>query len=98
MGVVPFAKPLDQALFYHVLIGTHHFYHHAAQINVRVSVEDPVFDADTNIIGSINLLQLSVKNEIRKFIFASTGGAIYGEPETISYRRTIQTDRRDRCA
>ncbi len=57
--------------------------HHAAQINVRVSVEDPVFDADTNIIGSINLLQLSVKNEIRKFIFASTGGAIYGEPETI---------------
>ncbi len=57
--------------------------HHAAQINVRVSVDDPVFDAETNIIGSINLLQLSVKNDIRKFIFASTGGAIYGEPQVI---------------
>lgn len=57
--------------------------HHAAQINVRVSVDDPVFDAETNIIGSINLLQLSVKNDIRKFIFASTGGAIYGEPRII---------------
>ncbi|MCG8378551.1 MAG: NAD-dependent epimerase/dehydratase family protein [Proteobacteria bacterium] len=57
--------------------------HHAAQINVRVSVEDPAFDAETNIIGAINLLQLSVKNNISKFIFASTGGAIYGEPAVI---------------
>jgi len=57
--------------------------HHAAQINVRVSVDDPVFDAETNIIGTINLLQLSVKNGVNKFIFASTGGAIYGEPEII---------------
>ena len=57
--------------------------HHAAQINVRVSVDDPVFDAETNIIGSINLLQLSVKYNINKFIFASTGGALYGEPAII---------------
>ena len=57
--------------------------HHAAQINVRVSVDDPVVDAETNIIGSINLLQLSVKYNISKFIFASTGGAIYGEPSII---------------
>ena len=57
--------------------------HHAAQINVRVSVDDPVFDAQTNVLGTINLLQLSVKYNIKKFIFASTGGAIYGEPAII---------------
>ncbi|MFI5264713.1 MAG: NAD-dependent epimerase/dehydratase family protein [Candidatus Kapaibacterium sp.] len=55
--------------------------HHAAQMDVRKSVEDPVFDAETNIIGSINLLEASVKYSIKRFIFASTGGAIYGEQE-----------------
>lgn len=53
--------------------------HHAAQIDVRRSVADPIFDADVNIIGTINLLELCVKYGVRKFIFASTGGAIYGE-------------------
>jgi UDP-glucose 4-epimerase len=57
--------------------------HHAAQMNVRNSVEDPVFDAQVNIIGTINLLELSMKYETKKFMFASTGGAIYGEPEVI---------------
>jgi UDP-glucose 4-epimerase len=55
--------------------------HHAAQMDVRKSVEDPVFDAETNIIGSINLLEASVKYSVARFIFASTGGAIYGEQE-----------------
>ena len=53
--------------------------HHAAQMDVRRSVADPAFDANTNIIGTINLLQNSVRNGVRKFIFASTGGAVYGE-------------------
>lgn len=57
--------------------------HHAAQIDVRKSVEDPMFDAGVNIIGSLNLLESCVANGVRKFIFASTGGAIYGEPEDI---------------
>jgi len=57
--------------------------HHAAQINVRKSVEDPTLDAKINIIGTLNLLELSKKYNIEKFIFASTGGAIYGEPEII---------------
>ncbi|KPK71822.1 UDP-glucose 4-epimerase [candidate division WOR_3 bacterium SM23_60] len=56
--------------------------HHAAQINVRTSVEDPLFDAHVNIIGSINLLTLAAKYGVKKFIFASSGGAIYGEPRT----------------
>ena len=57
--------------------------HHAAQINVRRSVEDPVFDAEVNIIGTLNLLELSVKHNIKRFVFASSGGAIYGEPENL---------------
>lgn len=55
--------------------------HHAAQIDVRRSVQDPVFDADVNIIGTIKLLELCVKYGVKKVIFASTGGAIYGEQE-----------------
>ena len=55
--------------------------HHAAQASVRVSVDDPVFDADINIIGSIRLLELACRHEVKKFLFASTGGAIYGEQD-----------------
>jgi UDP-glucose 4-epimerase len=55
--------------------------HHAAQIDVRKSVDDPLFDANTNILGTINLLQACVKTGVRKFMFASTGGAVYGEQE-----------------
>ena len=55
--------------------------HHAAQMDVRRSVIDPAFDANTNILGTINLLQNSVKHGVNKFMFASTGGAVYGEQE-----------------
>ena len=53
--------------------------HLAAQINVRKSTEDPMFDTNVNVIGTINLLQLAVKYGVRKFVFASSGGAVYGE-------------------
>ncbi|MBN1755919.1 NAD-dependent epimerase/dehydratase family protein [bacterium] len=56
--------------------------HHAAQISVRKSVDDPAHDADINLIGTLNLLKSSVKWGVKKFIFASTGGAIYGEQQT----------------
>ena len=55
--------------------------HHAAQINVRRSVSDPVFDAKVNILGAINMLQNCVKHNVKKVIFSSSGGAIYGEQE-----------------
>ena len=55
--------------------------HHAAQIDVRKSVNDPIFDANTNILGTINLLQACIKTGVNKFMFASTGGAVYGEQE-----------------
>lgn len=54
-------------------------FHLAAQMDVRKSVEDPVFDARVNVLGLLNLMQLSVKYGVRKVIFASSGGAIYGE-------------------
>jgi UDP-glucose 4-epimerase len=53
--------------------------HHAAQIDVRRSVDDPVFDAGTNIIGALGLLQACTRHGVRKFVYASTGGALYGE-------------------
>ena len=56
-------------------------YHQAAQMDVRKSVEDPMFDADVNVSGTLNLLQNSVNHNIKRFLFASTGGAIYGEQD-----------------
>lgn len=53
--------------------------HHAAQMDVRKSTENPFFDADVNILGTINLLEKTIKYGVKKFIFASSGGAIYGE-------------------
>ena len=55
--------------------------HHAAQINVRKSVADPVFDARENILGTLTLLEAARKEGVRKVIFASSGGAGYGEQE-----------------
>lgn len=55
--------------------------HHAAQMDIRHSVDDPVFDAQINILGTIHLLQESIRTGVKKFMFASTGGAIYGEQE-----------------
>jgi UDP-glucose 4-epimerase len=57
--------------------------HLAAQINVRTSVDDPRFDTRVNVIGTVNLLSLGAKYGIQRFIFASSGGAIYGEPEQL---------------
>ncbi len=53
--------------------------HHAAQISVPLSVANPVLDADINVTGFLNILELSVKYKIKKVIFISSGGALYGE-------------------
>ena len=57
--------------------------HHAAQVSVTKSVEEPLWDAQINILGSLNLLELARAYKVKKFIYASTGGAVYGEPEYI---------------
>lgn len=55
--------------------------HHAAQMDVRRSVSDPQFDASVNILGGLNVFELAKRYGVKKIIFASTGGAIYGEQD-----------------
>jgi UDP-glucose 4-epimerase len=55
--------------------------HHAAKASVRESMASPVLYADVNVLGSLNLLELSREYKVKKFIYISTGGAVYGEPE-----------------
>jgi UDP-glucose 4-epimerase len=55
--------------------------HHAAQIDLRRSVNEPLFDAEVNILGSLNVIVNSIRSGVGKFVYASTGGAIYGEPQ-----------------
>lgn len=66
-------------------------YHYAAQIDVRTSWKDPLADARTNILGSLNLLEASRTYGVKKFIFASTGGALYGEASLIPTPETYPT-------
>ena len=56
--------------------------HHAAQMDVRRSVADPHFDAEVNVLGTINMLESGREVGVTKVIFASSGGAVYGEQET----------------
>jgi len=58
-------------------------YHLAAQIDVRKSIENPIEDAKINIINTLSLLELAIKNNVKHFIFSSTGGAIYGDTKNI---------------
>ncbi|RJP33627.1 MAG: NAD-dependent epimerase/dehydratase family protein [Actinobacteria bacterium] len=57
--------------------------HLAAQPDVRFSVKDPVFDADVNVLGTLNVLQLAADNGVKRFINTSSGGCVYGEPDSI---------------
>ena len=57
--------------------------HHAAQSEVPKSVADPGYDAQVNVVGGLNVLKASVDNAVRKVIFSSTGGALYGEPDVV---------------
>ena len=62
--------------------------HLAAQMDVRRSLREPLLDADVNVLGSINVLECAIQHRAAKFIFASTGGAIYGEPEALPVPET----------
>jgi UDP-glucose 4-epimerase len=57
--------------------------HHAAQISVSASARDPRGDAEINILGALNLLAAAVRHQVQRVIFASTGGAMYGEQEAL---------------
>ena len=57
--------------------------HHAAQIDVRVSVADPARDARTNVLGLLNLLEAARKHGVARVVYISSGGVVYGEPDRI---------------
>ena len=57
--------------------------HHAAQAEVPKSVADPGYDAHVNVVGGLNVLRACIDNSVRKVIFSSTGGALYGEPDVV---------------
>ncbi len=57
--------------------------HHAAQMDVRRSVREPRFDADVNIKGTLNILEAARNGKVKRIVYASTGGAVYGQPEDI---------------
>ena len=55
--------------------------HHAAQIDVRVSVADPAADAELNVVAALRLFRAMIDDGVKKIVFASSGGAAYGEPQ-----------------
>jgi len=65
--------------------------HHAAQIDVRRSVADPAFDASVNLVGALTLFEAAVASGVRRVIFASSGGAIYGEQDAFPADETHAT-------
>lgn len=94
----------QKAKFYQVDICDHHnveeifkkerpdyVNHHAAQIDVRASVADPVQDARVNILGMLNILKNCIRYKVRKVIFASSGGVIYGDQESFPAPETHPT-------
>jgi len=63
-------------------------FHLAAQADVRVSVERPVFDAEVNVIGTLNVLEGAKAAGARKVVFAASGGTLYGEPEHLPVKES----------
>src|SRR5215470_12510890 len=57
--------------------------HHAAQLDVRKSVADPAFDAGVNVLGTLNVLEAARAVGVERVLFASSGGAVYGEPSVV---------------
>ena len=60
--------------------------HHAAQMDVRRGVREPLFDAQVNILGSLNLIEASLANGVQRFIYIASAGAGYGEPKELPVR------------
>jgi UDP-glucose 4-epimerase len=65
-------------------------FHLAAQVDVRLSLSDPAFDARTNVEGTINVLEAARAAGVRRVVFSSTGGAIYGDTELLPTPETVE--------
>ena len=66
--------------------------HHAAQMDVRRSVADPIFDARVNLLGLLNLMEHGRRHDLRRVIFASSGGTVYGEQEVFPAGESDRTE------
>lgn len=64
-------------------------FHLAAQISVSRSTREPAFDALTNVVGTVNLLEASIENGTKKFVFSSSGGVVYGEVDEYPIKETM---------
>lgn len=71
----------EQAAEFVAQAGADVLIHQAAQIDVRRSVDDPAFDAEVNVVGSLRLFEAARRGGVQQILFASTGGAIYGEQD-----------------
>lgn len=69
-----------------------YIFHLAAQINLRESIKKPAHDAYINIYGSLNLIEMAIKYKVKKFIFSSTGGAIYSPIAELPWTTETQCD------
>jgi UDP-glucose 4-epimerase len=67
-------------------------FHLAAQVNLRASVTDPMFDARNNVLGTINVLEAARQADVRRIVYAASGGSRYGDPTSLPADETVQTD------
>jgi UDP-glucose 4-epimerase len=67
-------------------------FHLAAQVNLRASVTDPMFDARNNVLGTINVLEAAKQADVRRIVYAASGGSRYGDPSCLPADETVQTD------
>lgn len=83
---------VSEHLLEEALSGCDFVFHLASTTLPKTSNEDPVFDVSSNLIGTVSLLQYAVKAKIRKFIFASSGGTVYGIPEAFPVKEDGKTN------
>lgn len=67
-------------------------FHLAAQVNLRASVIDPMFDARNNVLGTINVLEAARQADVRRIVYAASGGSRYGDATSLPADETVQTD------
>jgi len=67
-------------------------FHLAAQVNLRASVTDPMFDARNNVLGTINVLEAARQADVRRIVYAASGGSRYGDATSLPADETVQTD------
>jgi UDP-glucose 4-epimerase len=79
---------LDHADLLLALKGMDYVFHYISTTVPSTAVKDPIYDVQTNVIGTVRLLQLAVASKVKRVIFPSSGGTIYGEPNSVPVRET----------